>query len=87
MAWARASWRIATPPCNRWRRQRSISGGSACAFIAASLLAAGGLLAAVPLTGIARAAVGTQAADCKPIPLPPPIGRRSGSRAWPRRGR
>jgi Xaa-Pro dipeptidase len=38
------------------------------------LLAAGGFLAAAPLTGLARAAV-TQASDLKPIALPPPIGR------------
>ena len=50
------------------------------------LLAAGGMLAAVPLTGLARAAV-QQAADLKPIALPPPIGRPSGSRASTAPGR
>jgi Xaa-Pro dipeptidase len=38
------------------------------------LLAAGGMFAALPLTGMARAAV-AQAAELKPVPLPPPIGR------------
>lgn len=38
------------------------------------LLAASGMFAALPLTGMARAAV-SQAADLKPIALPPPIGR------------
>ena len=38
------------------------------------LLAAGGMLAALPLTGVARAAV-AQAAELKPVTLPPPIGR------------
>lgn len=38
------------------------------------LLAAGGLMAAMPLTGIARAAV-QEAGDLKPMTLPPAIGR------------
>jgi Xaa-Pro dipeptidase len=38
------------------------------------LLAAGGLIAASTITGIARAAT-AEAADLKPINLPPPIGR------------
>ena len=38
------------------------------------LLAAGGIFAAMPLTGLARAAV-QQSADLKPVTLPPPIGR------------
>ena len=38
------------------------------------LLAAGGLLAAGTITGLARAAT-TQAGELKPIKLPPPIGR------------
>ena len=38
------------------------------------LLAAGGIFAAMPLTGLARAAV-QQSTDLKPIALPPPIGR------------
>lgn len=38
------------------------------------LLATTGVLAALPLTGLARAAF-AQAGDMKPVPLPPPIGR------------
>jgi Xaa-Pro dipeptidase len=74
MAWA-AVLAYCVSTCNTCRQPKPDSRGKFMRLHRRQLLLASGVMAAIPLTGMARAAVEELKAATPSIPIPPPIGR------------